>query len=85
MIFVIHINITLLILFYKFEMPLWVGRLPRNVGSTSGGSLTADEYKAFVLVFLPVIVSFFKTLLFPLLIIRLQDPFNLDGMAAGRC
>lgn len=38
-------------------MPSWVGRLPHDVGYPSGGSLTADEYKALGLVYLPIIVS----------------------------
>ena len=42
---------------YKFEMPSWVGRLPSDVGYPAAGSLSADEYKAMALVYLPVIVS----------------------------
>ncbi|KAL5535628.1 hypothetical protein ACEPAF_3722 [Sanghuangporus sanghuang] len=40
----------------KFEMPSWVGRLPRQVGYPAGGSLSADEYKALVLVYCPLII-----------------------------
>lgn len=40
-------------------MPSWVGRLPGKVGYPAGGSLTADEYKALALVYLPVVVSIY--------------------------
>ena len=39
-------------------MPSWVGRLPKQVGYPAGGSLSADEYKALFLVYLPLIVCF---------------------------
>lgn len=42
-------------------MPSWVGRLPTKLGYSSGGSLTADEYKALVLAFLPIAVSYYYT------------------------
>ncbi len=38
-------------------MPLWVGRLPTDVGYPAGGSLSADEYKALITIYCPVIVS----------------------------
>ena len=38
-------------------MPSWVGRLPSDVGYPAAGSLSADEYKAMALVYLPVIIS----------------------------
>ncbi|OCH86190.1 hypothetical protein OBBRIDRAFT_814722 [Obba rivulosa] len=40
----------------QFEMPSWVGRLPNDVGYPAGGSLTSDEWKAMVLVYLPLII-----------------------------
>ncbi|EMD34886.1 hypothetical protein CERSUDRAFT_75776 [Gelatoporia subvermispora B] len=40
----------------QFEMPAWVGRLPRDVGYPAGGSLTSDEWKAMALVYLPLII-----------------------------
>ncbi|KAL5485641.1 hypothetical protein ACEPAI_6682 [Sanghuangporus weigelae] len=40
----------------SFEMPSWVGRLPNQVGYPAGGSLSADEYKALVLAFCPVVI-----------------------------
>ncbi|EMD32048.1 hypothetical protein CERSUDRAFT_77644 [Gelatoporia subvermispora B] len=40
----------------NFEMPQWVGRLPRDVGYPAGGSLTSDEWKAMALVYLPLII-----------------------------
>ncbi|KAL5489731.1 hypothetical protein ACEPAI_4563 [Sanghuangporus weigelae] len=39
-----------------FEMPSWVGRLPNQVGYPAGGALSADEYKALVLIYCPIIV-----------------------------
>ena len=52
-------------------MPDWVGRLPKDVGYPAGGSLNTDEYKALVLVYGPVIVSFTLFLVF-MCIIQLQ-------------
>ena len=43
-------------LLHQFEMPSWVGRLPSDVGYPAAGSLSADEYKALALVYLPIIV-----------------------------
>jgi hypothetical protein len=37
-------------------MPVWVARLPTQVGYPAGGSLTADEWKGLALVYCPVIV-----------------------------
>ena len=34
----------------------WMGRLPTKVGYSAGGSLTAIEYKALILAFLPIAV-----------------------------
>ncbi|KAL5485861.1 hypothetical protein ACEPAI_6903 [Sanghuangporus weigelae] len=39
-----------------FEMPSWVGRLPHQVRYPAGGSLSADEYKALVLVYCLIII-----------------------------
>ncbi|KAL5536439.1 hypothetical protein ACEPAF_261 [Sanghuangporus sanghuang] len=39
-----------------FEMLAWVGRLPNQVGYPAGSSLSADEYKALVLVYCPLII-----------------------------
>lgn len=38
-------------------MPSWVARLPNQVGYPAGGSLSADEWKALVLVYCPAVVS----------------------------
>ncbi len=43
----------------QFEMPLWVWRLPNDVGYPAGGSLSADEYKALITVYCPIIVCDF--------------------------
>ncbi|KAL5521122.1 hypothetical protein ACEPAG_9044 [Sanghuangporus baumii] len=50
----------------KFEMPSWVGRLPRQVGYPAGGSLSADEYKALVLVYCPLIIPLIWREWFPI-------------------
>ena len=53
----LHVENNLLTILKKFEMPSWLGRLPTRVCYSSGGSLTADEYKVLILAFLPVAVS----------------------------
>ncbi|KAG2052594.1 hypothetical protein BDR06DRAFT_887672, partial [Suillus hirtellus] len=46
-----------------FEMPSWVTHLPDQVGYPAGGSLISDEWKGLALVFCPITVSFFISLL----------------------
>ncbi|KAG2364276.1 hypothetical protein BDR07DRAFT_1280130, partial [Suillus spraguei] len=48
---------------YQFEMPSWVAHLPDQVGYPAGGSLMSDEWKGLALVFCPITVSFFISLL----------------------
>lgn len=38
------------------EFPDWLGRIPSQIGVPAGGSLSADEWKALVLVFGPLAV-----------------------------
>lgn len=66
-------------------MPSWVGRLPSRVGYPAGGSLTADEYKALVLVYCPIIVSLsscFAAVFFYDLSFSFSDSFDLARVAA---
>ncbi|OCB84875.1 hypothetical protein A7U60_g8097 [Sanghuangporus baumii] len=44
--------------FDMFEMPFWVGQLPSHVNYPAAGSLSADEYKSLVLIYLPAIIPF---------------------------
>ena len=69
-------------------MPAWVGRLPSDVGYPAAGSLSADEYKALALVYMPVIVLDFCFLAHsscPMIHSRLVATFRLGGMATRRC
>ncbi|EJD36722.1 hypothetical protein AURDEDRAFT_174242 [Auricularia subglabra TFB-10046 SS5] len=40
----------------KFEVPSWVGRLPKVIGEPAGGSLSSDEWKWLAILFGPVVL-----------------------------
>lgn len=63
-------------------MPSWVGRLPHQVGYPAGGSLSADEYKALVLVYCPLVVCLYK-LQISFVYHLPTDPSYLEGMASS--
>lgn len=53
--------------------------MPSRLGYTSGGSLTADEYKVLLLIFLPVVVSHSIQLLNKLNLIDRHLSFGENG------
>lgn len=67
-------------------MPSWVGRLPSQVGYPVAGSLSADEYKALILVYLPIVVSTQLVVerVVPQMTVSFEASFHLGRVATGR-